>query len=195
MPLLTGAFVSLRLETMLHSLPRPSPGMPTPPRSTAPGHRAWRWATVRGPFQAAWAPAASPAWGCTHWMDPRQRHSPCWLGEPNTHLWTTSPYKALLVFVFIPFWSLPSVSFLEKRWKLQECWSCLISDSSLMPTVFKILYSQGTKWVFILLVAILWKHYLMHHSAAEMKLVSHAQLLLSLGLWRIRRSFSPIKAL
>lgn len=66
MSLLTGASVSLRLETMPHFFPRPSPGTPTLHHSTAPGHRAWHWATVRGLYQPAWGPAASPAWGCTH---------------------------------------------------------------------------------------------------------------------------------
>lgn len=82
-PLTSHLPVLPRSETMGRSLPRPSPGTPTPPRSTAPGPRAWPWATERGArvCRPAWAPAASPAWESTRWMDPRRRRSHCWLGE------------------------------------------------------------------------------------------------------------------
>lgn len=72
-----------RLGTMGHCLPRPSPGTPTPPHSTAPDPRAWPWVTGReaADCRPAWGPVASPVWESTRWTDPRQRHSHCWLGE------------------------------------------------------------------------------------------------------------------
>ena len=75
--------VLLRSATMGRCLPRPSPGTPTPPRSTAPGHRAWPWATGREAacWRPVWAPVESPVWESTRWMDPRQRHSHFWPGE------------------------------------------------------------------------------------------------------------------
>lgn len=88
---------------MPHFFPKPFPGMPTPPHSTAHGHRAWHWATVRGLYQPAWVPVASPAWAYIHWMDQHQHHSPCWLGENSTHLWIALLWKALWWHLLIRF--------------------------------------------------------------------------------------------
>lgn len=62
-----------------------------------------------------------------------------------------------------------------------------------MSTVIKNLYSQGTKWVFIHPIVILEKHYLMHHLGAEIKLVSQAQLLLSLFYEASEGRLVPLK--
>lgn len=76
-------FSVARWGTTAPSSPRRSPGTPTPPPSTAPDRRAWRWATARGAprCRPAWAPAASPAWACTRSTGPRPRRSRSSPGE------------------------------------------------------------------------------------------------------------------
>lgn len=76
-------FSVARWGTTAPSSPRRSPGTPTPPPSTAPAHRAWRWATARGApgCRPAWAPAASPAWACTRSTGPRPHRSHSSPGE------------------------------------------------------------------------------------------------------------------